>query len=144
MNKPLLQLYITGLTPRSERAIANLRRICEERLDGHYEKMVIIDVLERPQLAEDEKILVTPTLIKPAPDDIRNNMAGFGWDIEDWEKQGKWAFVDASLQPGEEMTVTGSYDFGALLAAGYHAHLSKPTKSTNLVLTIKNLIRSMV
>ena len=66
MNKPLLQLYITGLTPRSERAIANLRRICEERLGGQYE-MVIIDVLERPQLAEDERILVTPTLIKPLP-----------------------------------------------------------------------------
>jgi len=66
MNKPLLQLYITGLTPRSERAIANLRRICEEKLDGRYE-MVIIDVLERPQLAEDERILVTPTLIKPLP-----------------------------------------------------------------------------
>lgn len=66
MNKPLLQLYITGLTPRSERAIANLRRICDERLGGQYE-MVIIDVLERPQLAEDERILVTPTLIKPLP-----------------------------------------------------------------------------
>jgi circadian clock protein KaiB len=66
MNKPLLQLYITGLTPRSERAIANLKRICEEKLDGRYE-MVIIDVLERPQLAEDERILVTPTLIKPLP-----------------------------------------------------------------------------
>ncbi len=66
MNKPLLQLYITGLTPRSERAIANLRRICEEKLDGRYE-MAIIDVLERPQLAEDERILVTPTLIKPLP-----------------------------------------------------------------------------
>ena len=34
MNKTLLQLYITGHTPRSERAIANLRRICEEKLDG--------------------------------------------------------------------------------------------------------------
>jgi circadian clock protein KaiB len=66
MNKPLLQLYIAGLTPRSERAIANLRQICEEELDHHYE-MVIIDVLERPQVAEDERILVTPTLVKPVP-----------------------------------------------------------------------------
>jgi circadian clock protein KaiB len=66
MNKPLLQLYIAGLTPRSERAIANLRRICEEELGDHYE-MVIIDVLERPQLAEDERILVTPTLVRPLP-----------------------------------------------------------------------------
>jgi circadian clock protein KaiB len=66
MNKPLLQLYIAGLTPRSERAIANLRRICEEELGDHYE-MAIIDVLERPQVAEDERILVTPTLVKPVP-----------------------------------------------------------------------------
>jgi circadian clock protein KaiB len=66
MNKPLLQLYIAGLTPRSERAIANLRQICEEELSNHYE-MVIIDVLERPQLAEDERIFVTPTLVKPMP-----------------------------------------------------------------------------
>jgi circadian clock protein KaiB len=66
MNKPLLQLYIVGLTPRSERAITNLRQICEEELGNHYE-MVIIGVLERPQLAEDERILVTPTLVKAAP-----------------------------------------------------------------------------
>ncbi|HKX28094.1 MAG TPA: circadian clock KaiB family protein [Blastocatellia bacterium] len=66
MNKPLLQLYIAGLTPRSERAIANLRRLCEQELGDQYQ-MVIIDVLERPQLAEDERILVTPTLVKPLP-----------------------------------------------------------------------------
>ena len=70
MNKPLLQLYITGLTPRSQRAIGNLRRICEEELGGRYE-MVVIDVLERPQLAEDERILVTPTLVKSLPLPVR-------------------------------------------------------------------------
>jgi len=81
MNKPILQLYITGLTPRSERAIANLRRICEEKLDGRYE-MVIIDVLERPQMAEDERILVTPTLIKPLPLPPRRVIG----DLSDMEK----------------------------------------------------------
>jgi circadian clock protein KaiB len=81
MNKTLLQLYITGHTPRSERAIANLRRICEEKLDGRYE-MVIIDVLERPQLAEDERILVTPTLIKPLPLPSRRLIG----DLSDMEK----------------------------------------------------------
>jgi circadian clock protein KaiB len=81
MNKPLLQLYVTGLTPRSERAIANLRRICEERLGGQYE-MAIIDVLERPQLAEDERILVTPTLIKPLPLPPRRVIG----DLSDMEK----------------------------------------------------------
>ena len=66
MNKFLLKLYITGQTPKSERAIANLRRICEQELNGRY-KLVVIDVLERPQLAEDEKILATPTLTKELP-----------------------------------------------------------------------------
>ena len=50
------------------------------------------------------------------PDDIRKNMTGFGWDIETWEAEGKWAFVDASPQPGEESVVSGSYDMGGLLA----------------------------
>jgi circadian clock protein KaiC len=50
------------------------------------------------------------------PSDIRNNMASMGWDIETWEKEGKWLFVDASVQPGEEPVIAGSYDLGALLA----------------------------
>ena len=70
MAKFLLRLYITGQTPKSERAIANLHRICQEELQGQYE-LVVIDVLERPQLAEDEKILATPTLIKELPPPLR-------------------------------------------------------------------------
>jgi circadian clock protein KaiB len=66
MKKYLLKLYITGNTPRSQRAIANLFRICHEELQDQYQ-VKIIDVLEQPQLAEDEKILVTPTLIKQLP-----------------------------------------------------------------------------
>jgi circadian clock protein KaiC len=50
------------------------------------------------------------------PEDIRNNMASMGWDIETWEKEGKWLFVDASVQPGETPVIGGSYDLGALLA----------------------------
>lgn len=69
-DKYILKLYITGQTPRSERAIANLRRICEVDLHGQYE-MVIIDLLERPQLAEDERIIATPTLIKELPPPLR-------------------------------------------------------------------------
>src|SRR5689334_3757146 len=42
-----------------------------------------------------------------SPADIRKNMSGFGWNIEKWEEEGKWAFVDASPQPGEETIVTG-------------------------------------
>jgi len=66
MNKFLLKLYVTGDTPRAERAIANLRQICDRELKGQYE-LIIVDVLENPQLAEEEKIMVTPTLVKELP-----------------------------------------------------------------------------
>ena len=66
MSKYALRLYITGQTPRSLRAVENLLRICREELQGDCE-LKIIDVLEQPQLANDDKILATPTLIKLRP-----------------------------------------------------------------------------
>jgi circadian clock protein KaiB len=66
MNKFLLKLYITGDTPRAERAINNLRQVCERELHNQYE-LIIIDVLEHPHLAEEEKIMVTPTLVRELP-----------------------------------------------------------------------------
>jgi circadian clock protein KaiC len=60
------------------------------------------------------------------PEDIRNNMISMGWDIETWEKEGKWLFIDASVQPGEAAVIAGSYDLGALLARiEYAIHTSK-------------------
>jgi len=50
------------------------------------------------------------------PRDIRTNMSALGWNIEEWEKENKWAFVDASPGIGEEAAVIGNYDLGALLA----------------------------
>ena len=70
MNKYQLKLFITGHTLYSWRAINNLRRICEEDLGAKYE-LTIIDILEQPQVAEDEKILATPTLIKKFPLPVR-------------------------------------------------------------------------
>lgn len=61
--------------------MANLRRICEQELAGRYE-LEIIDVLEHPQLAEDEKILATPTLIKQLPPPLRRVIG----DLSDTEK----------------------------------------------------------
>ena len=81
MNKVKLTLYITGQTPKSQRAIANMQRICEDELAGQYE-LVIIDVLERPQLAENQKILATPTLIKELPLPLRRVIG----DLSDTEK----------------------------------------------------------
>ncbi len=61
---------MTGASSRTGTAIANLNRICEQELAGRYE-LEIIDVLEHPDLAEDEKILATPTLIKTLPLPLR-------------------------------------------------------------------------
>jgi circadian clock protein KaiB len=66
----ILKLYVTGRSPRAERAIANLRRLCKDELAGCYD-LEIIDILEHPQLAEDERILATPTLIKQLPPPLR-------------------------------------------------------------------------
>ena len=70
MSTQLLKLYVTGRTGRSERAIANLRRINEQELGGAYE-ILVIDVLENPKLARNEKIIATPTLIKELPPPMR-------------------------------------------------------------------------
>lgn len=65
-----LRLYVTGRTGPSTRAIKNLERILREQTGEDYE-LKVIDVLEHPQLAEDEKILATPTLVKTFPEPIR-------------------------------------------------------------------------
>lgn len=80
-NNYLLKLYVTGTSPRTERAIANLQRICENELRGQY-KLEIIDVLLQPQVAEDDKILATPTLIKQLPPPLRRVIG----DLSDTEK----------------------------------------------------------
>ncbi|MBE9130093.1 MULTISPECIES: circadian clock protein KaiC [unclassified Coleofasciculus] len=51
-----------------------------------------------------------------SPKAIRKNMWGFGWDIQQWEEEGKWVFVDASPKQGEKPLVSGEYDLGPLLA----------------------------
>jgi len=51
-----------------------------------------------------------------SPADIRRNMKGFNWDIERWEAEGKFAFVDASPELGDQAVIVGEYDLGALLA----------------------------
>lgn len=70
MKQFVLKLYIAGRTARTEQAIASLRDICEKDLSSSYD-LAVIDVLERPQLAENEKILATPTLVKELPPPLR-------------------------------------------------------------------------
>jgi circadian clock protein KaiB len=70
MSKYRLKLYLTGRTPRSQQAIDNLRGLLEEQFAEQYE-LEVIDVLENPQLAEDDKILATPTVIRGLPAPVR-------------------------------------------------------------------------
>lgn len=81
MSNFVLKLYVTGQTRRSRVAIANLRRICSVELRGEYE-LEVIDVLLRPQLAEDERILATPTLIRVLPPPLRRIIG----DLSDTEQ----------------------------------------------------------
>jgi circadian clock protein KaiB len=81
LTKYLLKLYVTGSSSRAEAAIRNLRRICEEDLDGRYE-LEIIDVLEKPELAETDRVLATPTLIKQLPPPLRRVIG----DLSDRDK----------------------------------------------------------
>ena len=62
----VLRLYITGMTPRSARAIGNLRAICDEYLEGRYD-LEVIDIYQQPVLTKGEQIVAAPTLIKKLP-----------------------------------------------------------------------------
>lgn len=65
-----LRLYVAGQTPNSLTAFANLKRICEEHLAGHYQ-IEVIDLLENPQLAQGDQILAIPTLVRKLPVPVR-------------------------------------------------------------------------
>ena len=65
-----LRLFVTGATMRSQHAIANMKRICDERLHGRYD-LEVIDVYENPELTRDLQIIATPTLVKMLPEPLR-------------------------------------------------------------------------
>lgn len=81
LSKYVLTLFVTGTSPRTRVATENLKRICEQELEGLY-KLEIVDVLENPQRAEDERILATPTLIKQLPPPLRRVIG----DLSDKDK----------------------------------------------------------
>jgi circadian clock protein KaiB len=66
----VLRLYVTGSTSRSARAISNIRKICEEHLEGRYD-LEVVDISQNPELAEGEQIIAAPTLIKKLPLPLR-------------------------------------------------------------------------
>jgi circadian clock protein KaiB len=80
-DKYILRLYITGTTSRSVLALTNLKKICEEYLEGRYE-LEVIDLYRMPSLAKDEQIIAAPTLIKKLPLPFRRIIG----DMSDVEK----------------------------------------------------------
>ena len=74
--KVLLKLFVTGKTPRSIKAIDNVKSAFEARLSENA-ILEVIDVLDRPQQAQEEEVLVTPTLIRLVPTPVRRLIGDF-------------------------------------------------------------------
>jgi circadian clock protein KaiB len=88
----VLRLYVTGSTPRSTRAIQNIRAFCETRLRGRYD-LEVIDIYQQPTLARGEQIIAAPTLIRKLPSPLRK----FVGDLSDVER----VLVGLDLRPAE-------------------------------------------
>jgi circadian clock protein KaiB len=91
----VLRLYVTGSTPQSLRAIANLRHVCEKHLAGHYD-LEVIDIYQQPERAEAADIVAAPTLIKQLPPPLRR----FVGDLSSEER----VLVGLNLRPKGEAT----------------------------------------
>lgn len=85
-----LRLYIAGQTPRSIAAFANLKRICEQHLQGRY-NIEVVDLVKHPQLAAGDQILAIPTLVRKLPQPLRKIVG----DLRDTER----ALVGLQLRP---------------------------------------------
>ena len=92
----ILRLYIAGKTLRSETALQNLERICQENLAGKY-RIEVVDLLVDPQLAEGDQILAVPTLVRQLPSPIKQLIG----DLSDTEK----VLVGLDLKTGKVVIV---------------------------------------
>jgi circadian clock protein KaiB len=85
-----MRLYVAGQSPRSLRAIANLKSLCEEHLAGRYD-IEVIDLVERPALARSDDIVAIPTLVRLLPMPLRKIIG----DLSDTER----VLIGLRLQP---------------------------------------------
>ena len=76
-----LRLYVAGQSPRSVRALDNLRKVCDEHLAGRY-RVEVIDLLVNPALARGDEIIAVPTLVRKLPEPIRKIIG----DLSDTDK----------------------------------------------------------
>jgi circadian clock protein KaiB len=80
-DKWILRLYVAGQTPKALTAFANLKKICEEQLEGKY-SIEVIDLLIYPQLGKEDQILALPTLVRKLPVPVRKIIG----DLSDTER----------------------------------------------------------
>jgi circadian clock protein KaiB len=76
-----LRLYVAGQSPKSVRAVDNLRRVCEEHLAGRY-TIELVDLMEHPHLARGDEIIAVPTLVRRLPEPMRRIIG----DLSDTER----------------------------------------------------------
>jgi len=88
-----LRLYVAGQTPKSLRAFANLKRICEQYLAGRY-RIEVVDLLADPQLAVGDQIVAIPTLVRKLPEPLRRIVG----DLSNTER----TLVGLQLRPNTE------------------------------------------
>jgi circadian clock protein KaiB len=89
-----LRLYTAGQSPKSMRALENLKKICEEHLDGRYH-IQVVDLLKNPELARGDQIFAIPTLVRQLPVPIRQILG----DLSNVER----ALVGLDLRPRDQL-----------------------------------------
>ncbi len=86
-----LRLYVAGQTPNAIAAFANLKRICEEHLEGRY-RIEVMDLLRNPTLARGDQIIALPTLVRKLPPPIKKIIG----DLSNTER----VLVGLDIRPG--------------------------------------------
>ena len=89
----VLRLYVTGMTPRSTEAVATLKGICEQYLEGRYD-LEVIDIYQHPQMAKQDQIFASPMLVKKLPMPLRRLIG----NLADEER----VLMGLDLQPKKE------------------------------------------
>lgn len=89
-----LRLYVAGTTTKSVTALSNLKKYCEEHLQGQY-VIEVIDLLIQPQLAEGDQIFAIPTLVRKVPEPIRKIIG----DLSNEEK----VLVGLNIRPANKL-----------------------------------------
>lgn len=88
-----LRLYVAGQTPKSLAAIANLKSICDQKLECRY-RIEVIDLMKTPQLAKGDQIVAVPTLVRKLPQPIKKIIG----DLSNEEK----VLVGLDIKPRDE------------------------------------------